>query len=141
MAFIPPPRRAPFAFNLTPMIDVTFQLLIFFVCANTWSHTEAAEELPLPAPIASGRDPARSERPRVTVTLRADGTLAVAGRDLAGPERLEELLRAEYRRHGDRLEVVLRAHTDVPYARTQEVFRACRNAGLRQVRFAVLRER
>ncbi|MGH7151082.1 MAG: biopolymer transporter ExbD, partial [Planctomycetota bacterium] len=41
---------------MTPMIDVTFQLLIFFVCANTWSHAESSEKLALPAQIESARE-------------------------------------------------------------------------------------
>ncbi len=139
MAFIPRPRRGPIGFNLTPMIDVTFQLLIFFVCATTWSHVEAAEKLNLPAPITSGQDETGAERPRLTINLRADGTMVVMGK-AESRERLVELLKAEHRKHGDRLEVLIRADAKVPYARTREVFDACSQAGIRRVRFAVLRE-
>ncbi len=140
MAFIPPRRREPLGFNLTPMIDVTFQLLIFFVCANTWSHVESAEQLALPAPIRSAQDAAQVERPRLTINLRPSGELLVMGR-VESRERLAVLVQAESRRHGDRLEVVLRAHRDVPFARTQEVFKVLAQAGVRKVRFAVLRDK
>jgi biopolymer transport protein ExbD len=139
MTFIPRPRRNPIGFNLTPMIDVTFQLLIFFVCANTWSHVDAAEELELPQPIRSSRDLAVVQRPRVTINLRPDGTLVVSGKTIT-PDSLAEQLRREHARHGEQLEVVLRAHRRAPYALTQEVLHACTAAGIREVRFAVLKE-
>jgi biopolymer transport protein ExbD len=140
MTFKPKRTLEPIGFNLTPMIDVTFQLLIFFVCANTWGHVEMAEKLDLPAPIRSARDPAQVERPRLTVNLRPNGELLIMGR-VEPRERLAELARAETRRHGERLEVILRAHRDVPYARTQEVFKVLAEAGVRKVRFAVLRDK
>jgi biopolymer transport protein ExbD len=145
MAFIPRAKTTPVGFNLTPMIDVTFQLLIFFVCANTWSHVESAEELPLPAPIASARVSGEADQPRVTINLRASGEALVMGKVLMsqdeGCDRLTRLLQTEHRRHAANLEVLIRADRQVPYARTQEVFRACSAAGVRQVRFAVLREK
>jgi biopolymer transport protein ExbD len=140
MAFTPRPRPAPLGFYLTPMIDVVFQLLIFFVCANTWSHMESADELELPAPIRSAQDPTRDERPRVTINLRPDGTMIVSGKPVQA-ERLTALLQTASQQHGDRLEVLIRAHRQVPYAKTQEVIRACSRGGIREVRFAVLRER
>jgi biopolymer transport protein ExbD len=139
MAFIPPPRPAAVGFNLTPMIDVTVQLLIFFVCANTWSHAELSERLNLPAPIPSGRGAAEEDRPRFVINLRASGEIVVAGRQQS-PERLAQLLREEVRRHGTRLDVLIRADKQVPYALTRAAIRACNQAGVSKVRFAVLRE-
>jgi biopolymer transport protein ExbD len=138
MAFIPRPRHEPIGFNLTPMIDVTFQLLIFFVCANTWSHVETAEEMPLPAPIRSAVEPDPVERPRLTINLRLDGRLLVMGKEESW-QRLGEFLRKDVLKHGDKLEVIFRAHRDVPYGRTQEVLRVLGEAGVKKVRFAVLR--
>jgi len=137
MPHVPRPR-GPHLLNLTPMIDVTFQLLIFFVCANTWSHVESAERLPLPSPIESARAPGQEDRTRLTINLRRDGKVLVSGQEVSH-ERLSELLQRELRKHGERLEVVLRAHREVPYGDTQAVLGACTTAGARQVRFAVLR--
>lgn len=141
MAFHPRPRSQPFGLNLTPMIDVTFQLLIFFVCANTWSHLASAERLDLPAPIQTARAPEIAERPQFIINLRANGEIVVGTEENLSRERLTELLKADYRRHSEKLEVVIRAHKGVPYGRTQEALQACRAAGIRQVRFAVLRRK
>jgi biopolymer transport protein ExbD len=122
------------------MIDVTFQLLIFFVCANTWSHLEANVELELAAPIRSAREPEPKERPRLTINLREDGQLIVQGRATT-PEQLGDLLRREHRRRGEALEVYLRAHRKTPYVHTREVLNACTRAGIRQVHVAVLKEK
>jgi biopolymer transport protein ExbD len=137
MPHVPKPRGAHLL-NLTPMIDVTFQLLIFFVCANTWSHVESAERLPLPSPIETAGEPGQEERSRLTINLRRDGIALVSGQAVSH-ERLSELLQRELRKHGERLEVVLRAHREVPYGDTQAVLRACSTAGVRQVHFAVLK--
>jgi biopolymer transport protein ExbD len=145
MAFIPRPKAAPGGFHLTPMIDVTFQLLIFFVCANTWGHVQSAERLSLPAPIRSGRESAEDGKPRVTINVRAAGEVLVMGRVVMGKnesrERLSFLLKGEQQKNANRLEVLIRVDRDVPYARTQEVFQACAAAGISRVRFAVLREK
>jgi biopolymer transport protein ExbD len=140
MAFVPRRRSPDAGLNLTPMIDVTFQLLIFFVCANTWSHVESSEPLSLPAPIASASEAKHSDRPRLTINLRADGSLLLGAQPITR-ERLGEVLKREVRLHGQLLEVILRAHKETPYEHTQQVFRTCSDAGVKSVRFAVLKTR
>lgn len=142
MAFIPSRSSDPLGLNLTPLIDVVFQLLIFFVCVSTWSYVQIADQegMDLPAPIQSAHSPTAEERPRLIINLRADGTILIAGKVLP-PERLAPLMQTATQQHGDRLEVLVRAHRQAPYAKTQEVFRACTEGGIREVRFAVLRER
>jgi biopolymer transport protein ExbD len=140
MAFTPRRREASFGTPLTPLIDVTFLLLIFFVCANAWSHADTSELLELPSPIRSGLTHGEEERPRLTINLRRDGTIVVAGRTMR-PDVLGQVLASEHRKHGDRLEIVIRAHQEAPYARTQELLNLCSEAGVKEVRFAVLREK
>ena len=66
-------------FNMTPMIDVVFQLIIFFLLSSHLSKQEKELSLPLPA-AASGITEAADERPRLTVNVVADGSLLVASR-------------------------------------------------------------
>jgi len=140
MAFTPKRSSTLHGVPMTPLIDVTFLLLIFFVCANAWSHADTSELLELPSPIQSGQVHGEEERPRLTINLRRDGTLIVAGRTMR-PDALGLALAREHHRHGDRLEVVIRAHQEVPYGRAQELLNLCSEAGVREARFAVLRER
>src|SRR5256885_10273619 len=75
-------------FNMTPMIDVVFQLIIFFLLSSHLAKQE--KQLPLALPTAkSGTVEAADARPRLTINVLADGTLLVANRpiksdDLAG---------------------------------------------------------
>jgi len=47
--------------NLTPMIDITFLLVVFFVVVSTISEVESVEmELPKPQPTASAPPPEQS---------------------------------------------------------------------------------
>src|SRR3954462_5209335 len=90
-------------FNMTPMIDVVFQLIIFFLLSSHLAKQE--KELPLPLPAAaSGRVEAADNRPRLTVNVLADGTLLVANRAVT-PDDLPMLLRQRLAAHGDELEV------------------------------------
>ena len=69
-------------FNMTPMIDVVFQLIIFFLLSSHLAKQET--QLPLPLPTAgSGQAEQDSDRPRLTVNVLADGTLLVAGHVVA----------------------------------------------------------
>src|SRR5437762_11335953 len=90
-------------FNMTPMIDVVFQLIIFFLLSSHLAKQETQLPLPLPA-AASGRVAAADDRPRLTVNVLADGTLLVANHPIT-PDDLVPLLRDRRAVHGDQLEV------------------------------------
>src|SRR4029078_11580816 len=107
-------------FNMTPMIDAVFQLIIFFLLSSHLAKQE--QQLPLPLPTAKSgvveaadaRDPLQVDtlergesaeaRPRLTVNVLADGTLLVANRPIQA-EELAGLLRERRAAHGEELEV------------------------------------
>ena len=122
-------------FNMTPMIDVVFQLIIFFLLSSHLARQETRLPLPLPS-AASGQAEHDIERPRVTVNVLADGTLLVANRPTAADE-LTALLRERHAAHGERLQVRIRADRGVPYPLAEPVMLACVQAGIWDVAFAV----
>src|SRR5262245_28682606 len=122
-------------FNMTPMIDVVFQLIIFFLLSSHLAKQEKQLPLPLPA-AASGTAEAADERPRLTVNVLADGTLLVANRAIAADD-LVPLLRDRRAAHGDQLEVRIRADRSVLYNRVEPVLLACVKAGIWNVAYAV----
>ena len=74
--------RAEDAINLTPLIDVVFLLLIFFMVSTTFTKES---HLSINLPEASG-DP-QAERPEdVVILINADGSYAVNGRALVNAE-------------------------------------------------------
>src|SRR4029450_3977591 len=115
-------------FNMTPMIDIVFQLIIFFLLSTPPAKQET--QLPLPLPAAqSGVVEAADARPRLTINVLADGTLLVANRPIQ-PDELEGLLRERRAAHGEELEVRIRADRSVLYRRVEPVLIACVQAGI-----------
>jgi biopolymer transport protein ExbD len=71
-ALVPAARRR---LSLTPLIDIVFILLLFFMVATSFSqHTDVSIAL-----AGSGTGNAAAERPLVVVTVHVDGTASVNG--------------------------------------------------------------
>ncbi len=132
--------RASPGFNMTPMIDVVFLLIIFFLVSSHLAQQEVQLELDLPE-AGSGQRPAEEEARRVVVNVlpqaRPEGRIMVGGRLLEEAE-LAEMIRYENRRVGRPLEVRIRADRKVPYRVVEPVMVACAEAGVWKVTFAVV---
>ena len=73
-----PTRTSSVGFNVTPLIDIVFLLVIFFLVASHVARTEAVE--PVVLPEATSIDDQHNQSPhRVVITLLPDLTLSVAG--------------------------------------------------------------
>ena len=125
-----PPRRAsrtPGAVEITPLIDVVFLLLIFFMVSTTFVR-ETALGIELPTARGAAESPEPTD---VAVTISAAGEVAVNGRVLADarPETLTAALRE---RSGER--VVLAADAAARHAAVVRVLDAAQRAGLTQIR-------
>ena len=134
------PRRTPGAgltFNMTPMIDVVFLLIIFFLVSSHLAKQEAQMELPLPV-ADSSVEPAATEAPRVTVNVLRKGDLLLAGRRVL-PQELTSRLRDRLTDTGGALEVRIRGDRRVVYGDVEPVMLACAEAGVWDVTFAVYR--
>ena len=66
--------KSSYGFNMTPMIDVVFLLIIFFLVSSHLSKQESQMELALPG-AASGQDDIDQQTPRITVNVKADGSV------------------------------------------------------------------
>ena len=122
-------------FNMTPMIDVVFQLIIFFLYTSQFS---SLVRTPLDLPEERG-DPLSSERPAtVVLDITPDGTLLIEREavDLAG---LTSLLRAEIDEAGgdaERVTVLVRADRSLDAAHANRVASALASLGVRGWRLA-----
>lgn len=134
-------RHALPQLQMTPMIDVVFQLLIFFVCTASFQQLE---EL-LPTPLASGGSiataelaPELEELEEIVVTLRyidAKPQWELNGRQFTQLELLAEPLRTLAGIRSD-LPVILDVGSDVPLGYVIDLYDLCRVAGFDQVQFA-----
>ena len=75
--------------DLTPLIDVIFMLLLFFILASTFSQPALRVALP----SASTASPVASDSPRLVFSIDAAGVLHNLGRALA-PDEISGVLAA-----------------------------------------------
>jgi len=85
-------RRDDLAINLTPLIDVVFLLLIFFMVSTSFTK---ATQLAINLPEAEGQ-PAPDRVSRLELTIAADGSFALNGKPVSNqPIDLRRALRNE----------------------------------------------
>jgi biopolymer transport protein ExbD len=119
-------------FQMAPMIDMVFLLLVFFMCVSSLSQAGRRTPVELPASAESKVPTDLSDR--ATVSLLADGTIFI------GPERSDlgtlstRLRRAIAEKPGLRLEV--RGDRGVPFAEMRKVLRVCAEAGAAEIIYA-----
>lgn len=98
--------------NLTPLIDVVFLLLIFFMVSTTFTKET---RLSLELPEAEGT-PAANERQVLEITISANGRYAVQGKALVNSKRttlgkaLEEVSKSN-----NKLPLVIVADAQAPH--------------------------
>ena len=135
-------RRTPIDLQtaMTPLIDVVFQLLIFFICAST-GHLR---ELLLPTDFAAGAlgDQAAKpvERPLGEVWIRlsreSDETvMRLEGLEFRQLDELQATL-VSLAKTADDIPVILDIGGDVPLGDAVGVYDASRAAGFRSISFA-----
>ena len=123
--------------NMTPMIDVVFLLIIFFLVSSHLARQESQMELPLPTAV-SGVALDDFDHARVVINVLENGTMLLAGRRATVSE-LQRRLQHERRLAGAHLEVRLRSDRHVPFHFVQPILLAVSRAGIRNVTFAVIR--
>jgi len=124
-----------FAMNLTPMLDVVFNLLLFFLAATTFAREEVAMDLRLPQ-ARSGAESKGGHQ--LVVNVFADGRLQVDGR-VVTLEALRQKLQAAAARDKDQA-VLVRGDKQAQFGIGLQVLDACRLAKIGKVDFAALPE-
>lgn len=124
-----------FAMNLTPMLDVVFNLLLFFLAATTFAREEVAMDLRLPQ-ARSGAESKGGHQ--LVVNVFADGRVQVDGR-VVTIEALRQKLQAAAARDKDQA-VLVRGDKQAQFGIGLQVLDACRLAKIGKVDFAALPE-
>ena len=128
--------------KMTPMIDVIFLLLIFFVCTASFQPPEhlLPTRLSLPGAIESSveLDPELLDLDQIVVkVLWRDGRAAwqINNNDYRQLAQVRDVLKAAYQIQID-LPVILDVDGAVPMADVIDVYDLCRRIGLQKVQFA-----
>jgi len=119
--------------NLTPLIDVVFILLIFFMVSTTF---QKESEINIELPEASA-DPVETKDDVLELIIDADGRYFIAQQQVVNTE-LETLKKAIQKFLGDRtgIPVVIRADRRTPYESVVRAMDATSQLGLVQMSLA-----
>ena len=134
-----PERTGGLRFDLTPMIDVVFNLIIFFLAASHLANAEGTEPVRLPDALSSRDDDAPSAQ-RLVITIPARGGYLLGNKTILLSE-LEQLLKLKANRPetAKQFEVRLRLDKETPYRNMEPLVVLCAKLGIPQLRLAVMR--
>lgn len=126
--------------DLTPMIDMTFQLIAFFMVLINFSQVERSEAIMLPDSTLA-KPPEEQPGHRILLNVKSDGSVIFAGSLYSKMDELKGALSREIRnaeRKGKTLNdihVIIRAHQKVKMGKVQELIGVCQDVEL--VNFAL----
>ena len=122
--------------EITPMIDVVFLLIIFFMTTAQFARMTRAE---LALPVEPGEQERTPEEAGLVINLSEAGEIIVADQtlDLA---QLEQIVRLEIQLHSDRparqLKLLIRADKNADSARLNEIVRLLQGMDVGHARLA-----
>jgi len=116
--------------NMTPLIDIVFQLLIFFLITTTFVQNPGIE---VSLPKASSA-PVTTETEMVIVAVTKDGGIIHEGK-LVSVTELEARLKEHHRQRANAT-VIVQADTDTPHGNVVQVMDIARSIGFAQLAIA-----
>lgn len=118
---------------MTPMIDVVFMMLMYFLLSATLSSPESDLASALRAERESSSSAASDFQPQIVeIMMRGNAVVyRIGSRELASAERVRELLEPLPKDPG----VFVRVHGDVPVSATAAGLQACKDAGFLRVSY------
>ena len=126
--------------NLTAMIDVVFQLIIFFVVTTNLQAKSIDERIHLA--LAPNGQPLKVKNPlEINIDVDSKGRISIA-RNAVSLSLLNTILRKAALEYGqDNVPVVIRGDAEAKHTAIRNVLNACGQAGIYKIKFAALKER
>jgi biopolymer transport protein ExbD len=119
--------------NLTPMIDIIFQLIIFFMVGSRF--TEMDKKVDVKVPQVSSANNLPTAPTRCVVSVQKTGQISLNGNPVTLASLTTEL--KTLRTTKADLNVIVRGDADAPLQNVAAALTACRNAGIADVGIAV----
>ena len=127
------------AINMTPMIDVVFQLIIFFITTvdmeNKALETKIKMAMAPHGPVVEKKDPRT-----IMVDVDENGRISIAHVGMS-PAVVKQVLRKAVADYGSDIPVVIRGDGKTRHEDIKTVMDACAAAGLWKVKFAAIKEK
>lgn len=115
--------------DLTPVIDIVFLLLIFFLVATTFAQQEREMKIQLPESASAG--PISAVLREVVINVGEDGSVVVAGRAMSDDD-LRSLIREALAGNPEQ-KISVRGDQAINYGRVAQVLDICKQEGVRDV--------
>ena len=125
------------SFQMAPMIDMVFLLLVFFMCASRIAQQVTMEELDIP--VASKGVVPRDRPNRWTINIRKSGHL-FSGQRPTTLKKLKQEIKIALK-FNKKLKIYLRADADTPHKEVKAVMNAMAAAGVDEFIFGVFTEK
>lgn len=114
--------------DMTPIIDIVFLLLTFFLIATTFQRAEREMSIALPFAAASG--PVSAAMRELVINVTADGRLIVSGRETSA-EDLRSLISRTVAGNPSQ-KVTVRGDRSASYANIVAALDICKASGVQQ---------
>ena len=124
------PNTKTLKFDLTPLVDVVFQLLIFFMLTTTFINVESGVKVDLP----SGDFAAVKEQMNIVVTITENNVIYI-NNHLIDPNSLAERLQEEIKGNSNPL-VVLEADQNITHGKVVRVMDLIKKGGAERIAIA-----
>ena len=123
-------------FNLVPLMDMAFNLLIFFMAATSFTQIEKDMNVQLPrtAPFQTMSAPPK----QIVINIRQDGSTVIAGKTY-NPDDLPKFIQAEIKPDPNRA-VLIRADERSIMKYFAGVATLCRRAGVSELKIGLLQQ-
>lgn len=129
-------QRTALRFNITPLIDVVFLLIIFFLVASHFVRSEQAQ--PVMLPFATGGEIDDQQSPnRLTLTVEADGQLFLSGDAVTEDVVFERIAQLDTSDAEAPPEVRIRGDRDGEFGQMRRIIEFCARKQISTIRFAV----
>ncbi len=120
--------------DYTPMIDMTFQLIAFFMILINFSDADADERIKLPS-SAIAKPPSSSTEVPITIQMVRDGKIIMNAQLLPDSNALRPFLKNEkyvmnVRNQSEKdATIIIRADRDAKTGQVQQIIKVCQEIG------------
>jgi biopolymer transport protein ExbD len=114
--------------ELTPLIDMVFLLLVFFLVATTFHQAE--REMQIALPYASSAGPISATLREIIINVDVEGNIIVTGRRVA-PEDLKTMIEEAVAANPEQ-KVTVRGDRGTRYDNVVRVLDICKGSGIQE---------
>ncbi len=121
-------KESNVSIEMTPLIDMVFLLLIFFLVATTFK--EAEREMQIALPFTDNAGPISTSLREIIINVAEDGRIIVAGQTMSA-EQLNALV-DEAVKQNENQKVTIRGDKNTAYQNIASVLDVCKAAGIQE---------